>query len=516
MKGNQDELFIGVDGGTTVIKSVLFDTMGNELDVAQASVPIETPKPGYQEQDMLKVWRAVKQTIKELVDRHADVKQNIRSIGITAQGAGCWLINEKGQPVGNAILWSDARAADIVAEWGRQARSSAIYDICGSIQYSGCQSAIVNWLARNDADRLKSARHLLWCKDWIKFKLSGVVSTDPSDASVSFLNTARGQYDSRLLDLTDNAQYKHLLPKVQPVDQISGPILPDVAVDLGLPRDVMIVGGPFDLIATATGVGAVSNGQACSILGTALISEVVIDHYNSSPENVGFTLCHCVPKRWLRAMAGMLGTPNLDWFLEQFCHEDRIEAERNGQSVFEWIEPKLASLPTGSGGLIYHSYLSSAGERSPFVNENARAQFFGMCEEHSRHHMLRALYEGVVLAVKHAYDSIPGDIQNITLSGGGAQSPLWCQMIADAMNAEVRVPSGTEFGAKGAVINAMVALEYFEDHSTAVKEMVQFERSYSPDAGTYVQFQRLFQIYLKLYGNMVDAWDALAEFRRQA
>lgn len=509
-----DVYYIGIDAGTTVMKSVLFDAAAHEVGVAQVNVPIEAPHPAWQEQDMDFVWNAAKETIREVLQRTGIAPWRVRAIGLTGNGGGCWLIDAQGKPVRKAISWLDGRAADIIADWERRGIAAEVYKLCGSIQYSGLQSAILKWLAIHEPETLRAAHATLWCKDWIKFKLTGVIGTDSSDCGISFLNIQTEQYEPKLLELMGLSEYARLLPKVYPVYEPTGTLLPGVADELGLSRDVVVVGGPFDMMASSIGVGAVSNGDAVSILGTALISQVVLDQPAIEPLNVGFTIWEGVPQRWIRAMAGMLGTPNLDWFLAHFCYEDKVNAERAGQDLYAYLEDKMRALPVGSGGILYHPYLSPSGERSPFINQNAKANFFGLSQEHTRHHVLRALYEGVALAIKHAYDCIPGAITRVNLSGGGAKSAFWCQMIADALGVPVRVPRGTEFGAKGAALNAMVALGLFKNHKEAVDALVKYEREYAPQVEHRARYDELYRIYRQLIEGLWTPWELVARFKQ--
>ena len=511
---NDDTVFLGIDAGTTVIKSVLFDASGREVGVAQATVPLEAPQSGWQEEDMHSVWAAARETIGKVLHQTDISPARIRAVAVTGQGGGCWLIDGNGNPVRNAITWLDGRAAGIVSEWEQSGQAEEMYKICGSIQYSGLQSAIIRWLALHEPETLKAARHTLWCKDWIKLKLTGKVATDPSEAGISFLDIRTLEYNSELLQLMGIEQYQDLLPPVQGCNEITGTLAPSVAEELGLPEDLVVVGSAFDMMSTAIGVGAVSDGDACSILSTSWTNEVVLEKPEIEPLNVGFTICHGVPDHWVRAMAGMVGTPNLDWFIANFCHQDKAAAEQAGDDIFAHLEKAASQIPVGSGGIIYHSYLSPAGERSPFVNENVKAQFVGLSQDHTRHHLLRAVYEGVALASRHAYESIPVAIERVSLSGGGSRSALWCQILADTLNAEVRVPTGTELGAKGAVINAMVVLGIYDSHAQAVEQAVEFEKAYYPDADNHSRYSDLYQIYLRTFESMLGLWDDLARFRK--
>lgn len=272
---------------------------------------------------------------------------------------------------------------------------------------------------------------------------------------------------------------------------------------------VKVVNTPFDIAASAIGVGAISNGDACSILGTALITEVVIDYPDIEPFNVGFTVPLGPQNRWVRMLNTNLGTPNLDWFLNNFCHEDYVRAEQQGINIFDYLQEKIDQIPIGSEGIIYNPFICSTGVRAPFLNEKSKAHFIGLAPQHTRYHVLRSLFEGVVFAIKHSYSNLPRKIKDVNFAGGGSRSALWCQMLADCLNTVVKVPSGCEFGAKGAAINAAVATGFFDSYESAVKSFVRYEREYYPDYEKYKKYEKLFEIYTKLYSDMNKTWSEL-------
>lgn len=503
-------LFVGIDAGTSVIKAVVFDAKGHELSVAQKSVPVESPKPGYQEMDMEKVWDAAKETVKNVIRAIGDRGVNVKAIGITGQGCGCWLIDREGRPVRNAILWSDSRAADIVNDWVAGGISDDIYKITGCDLFSGGQGAIIKWLSLHEPDSLKKASYALYCKEWIKYKLTGVISTDSSEGVISYVDTRTGTYNPETLRLAGISEFGRLLPEIRPCRETSGVLMPDIAAELGLSAPVPVVNAAYDISASAIGVGAIADGDACSILGTALISEVVIDTPNILPLYVGFTIPLGAPGRWVRMVNTNLGTPNLDWFLNNFCHEDYAQAQQQDINVFSYLEDKISQLPIGSEGLLYNAFISSPGVRAPFLDPNAKAHFIGLTPSHSRHHVLRALFEGIALAIKHSYENIPRKINKLNLCGGGSRSSLWSQIIADCLNTVVRVPGGSEFGAKGAAINAAVAIGYFDSYETAVNHFVRYDREYYPNYENHKKYQELFEVYIQTYSRMKDTWGALA------
>jgi sugar (pentulose or hexulose) kinase len=157
--------------------------------------------------------------------------------------------------------------------------------------------------------------------------------------------------------------------------------------------------------------------------------------------------------------------------------------------------------------VIYHPYLDPAGERAPFINSAARAQFSGVSAYHTRATLLRAVYEGVVLSVLDCYDTMGAPVTSLRLAGGGARSPLWAQMLADALDAPVIVAEGTEYGARGAVMNAAVATGVYTSYAEAVARMVRPARTFEPTPGNRARYQTLLQIYRAERQAMLEVWE---------
>jgi sugar (pentulose or hexulose) kinase len=271
----------------------------------------------------------------------------------------------------------------------------------------------------------------------------------------------------------------------------------------------------MDVAACALGTGAIEHGQASSVLGTAGIHQVVMREPLIEPKMVGMTLCHGVKDRWLRMLAAMTATPNLDWFLSELGGSLNGREAGPGENKYQLIESLVAAVPAGSDGVIFHPYLFPGGERGPFVKPTARASFTGLSLDHSRRHLLRAIYEGVAFATLDCYRHMPIDPQVVCLSGGGAKSEVWCQILADCLGKPIRVPAGSQFGAKGAALNAGVAAGFYPSAQEGVKRSVKMVRFYEPDAANARLYRELYQVYQQTAERQMDLWDLRASILSQ-
>lgn len=505
---------IGIDAGTSLVKSVIFDLNGEELFVAKQKTEVLSPKSDWAEQDMNSIYEATLNTLKDVMKQSKINPNKILAVGLTAQGDGCWMIDKDGNPVRNAVLWSDGRAGSIIDRWGKDGTSDKAYDICGSALFPGSQCAILNWMKEHEPENVAKISTAFYCKDWLRYKLTGVIATDESDASLPFLNIESKTYSDEAFSLYELCDLRHIVPKVIPALESVSYLTEEAAEFIGLNMGTPVVTAPFDIVSTAIGVGAIHGGIACSIVGSTCFNEVTMDKSNTDPKNVGMTIAYGLPNKWLRALGAMMGTPNLDWYIEQIGIKDKENAAAEGKNLFIYLEEKIKNIPIGSRGLIYHPYLSPGGERAPFVKPTARAQFIGLNMDHTRYDMLRAVYEGVTMEMLDCYKHISAEISEIRISGGGASSDFWCQMFADATGKLMKIPKGSEFGAKGAVINAGVAIKIFRDLDDAIDKMVAIEKVFIPNMRNNNKYEQLYKCYKDIYLAEWEVWDSINELAK--
>ncbi len=281
-----------------------------------------------------------------------------------------------------------------------------------------------------------------------------------------------------------------------------------VAAELGLSPGTPVVGGPFDVAASAMGVGAITPGDACSVLGTAGVHQVVAAEPSMTPANIGYNMCYPPEGYYLRILPTMTNTQNLQWFVEQFFGDELAIARQAGANQWNRLEEIAGRVPPGANGVMYHPYIDAAGERAPFVSHHARAQFTGMSLHHTRNDLLRAVYEGVVLSALDCYAMMAVPLKRLRPAGGGARSPLWSQMLADALGCPVMVVEGSEFGAKGAVINAGVAIGLYRSYEEAVAQTVRPLHEFTPDPAQKAVYAVWLDLYRAVRDAMLPVWSA--------
>jgi sugar (pentulose or hexulose) kinase len=440
-----------------------------------------------------------------------ELERAVDGIGITSTGDGTWIIDKGGNPVRGGILWCDGRAGKVVDRLHSQGTAQQAFEICGTSVFTGSQAPQLLWLRENEPESLRKAHVIFHAKDWLFYKLTGLVTSDETDESLTMLRMSSRQYDPELFRIFGIEDLFPLFPPLKPTAENVGTLLPEVAAELDLPPQLAVGSGPMDVAACALGTGAIEHGQASSILGTAGIHQVIMEEPILIPRMVGMTLCHGVEGRWIRMLAAMTATPNLEWFLKELGTGFSLQAREAGRDLYEYLEKLVESIPAGSDGVIFHPYLFPGGERGPFVKPTARASFSGLNLNHTGKHLLRAVYEGVAFATLDCYRNMPIAPKVVFLSGGGAKSPVWCQIVADCLGITVSVQEGSQFGAKGAAMNVGIAIGEYKNAQDGVAQSVRTARLYQPDRSNTRLYHQLYEIYKQTAERQMDLWDRRSE-----
>jgi sugar (pentulose or hexulose) kinase len=506
MKGR---FLLGLDAGTSVVKAVLLTEAGATVAAAARRTSFRSPRPGWAEASMLETWEAAVATIREVLARAQATGSDVAAIGITGQMLGAWLIDAAGRPVREAILWNDGRTQSLIERLSaeRPGLLSEIFRFSGCVMQQGCSLPIVRWLSENEPDVLARADRILCSKDWVRFNLTGDLHTDPSDAAVLPGNTRTQDFEPELFRLLGVEKYRHLFPPLAPSEAVVGSVTVAAARTTGLRAGTPVVTGAGDVPAVALGAGAVRPGQACTILGTTCMNFQVLDEPVFAPADIGL-LFYVPGHRWLRAFANIAGTTNLDWFAEQFCAD--LVTGTTGNGRWAQLEGLLTDSPVGARGVLYHPYLSAVGILAPIYEPTARAQFLGLSTEHRRADLMRAVYEGVALAIRDCYAVLGRPVETIRLSGGGARSEQWSQLIADCTGSRVEIPSGEELGAKGAALLAGTGIGWFASPLDAAAASAEIARVHEPSPANAARYDHIYEVYVLIRDQLLPGWQKRA------
>lgn len=508
-----EKYIIGIDSGTSGIKAVLFDLKGNEIDKEAFALKGIFPEENQFEEDVHEIWDNATKAIRAIVERNG--KEGIIGIGITAQGDGLWMFDENMEPVRNGCCFCDGRAAEIVDGWVEDGTCDKLFELTGTRIFTGNQNGIVKWMEINERENLEKSKYLMHLKDYLFYKLTGEITTDATDQSLIFLDQNTRQYMDEAFEICGLSQWREKYPPVLPAKENAFKLTAAMAAELGLSEDVLVTSGPMDVSACALGSGVVEPGHCCSIMGTAALHEMVLEKPLQDDIRAGMTITHVMEDRWLRLMASLAGTPNLEWMLDTVGRQVKHDAAKEGKNVYAYMEELIEKVPIGSNGVMYHPYLLAGGERAPFTDSRARASYTGISVRHNLADIVRATYEGVAFAMLDCYQHMPLKIEQVTVCGGGANSRAWCQMFADALGTEIVTVKGDELGARGVAINNAVVQGYYKSYKEAVEQIVEVDKVYKPDMKNHEKYMKFYELYKATYEAIRSTWKLRASLIKE-
>lgn len=501
---SRTRVILGVDAGTTSVKTVAFDLEGRIASVSRSSVHVRHSKDGRAEADMEHIWDAAATTISAVVDEIGDAE--IVALGVTGQGDGAWLVDADGRPVGPAALWLDGRARNRVEEWLHDGRAQAVHEATGSPLFSGALPVLVDELLAADPDLRDRTMAQLNCKDWLRLKLTGTQATDPSEASRTYLDTATGAYSDRLFDALGHQHMRDVLAEVLSPQRISGTVMPQVAAALGLPEGLPVVVGLVDTAAAGVGLGVLDDGRGYAILGTT--SLVGVNHASRADVRTESSIVLATGRgtQVLESMAAMTGTPNLDWVRATIGFEGD-----------DWVavEKQAAVVAPGSGGVLYLPYGAPSGERAPFFAPDASAAWLGMSVTTTPGQLLRSVYEGLAFSLRECAEAL-GLQGRLLVCGGGSDSDLLCAILADVTGREIVRQDEPEVGARGVATLAMVAVGLADDLHQASDMLAPSTTTFRPDASRVALYDDAFRLFIATRDALRPHWPGLRQLRDAA
>jgi L-xylulokinase len=501
------QYLLGIDNGSTVSKAALFDLKGREVAVASCKADTEYPHPGWTERGMEMLWESTASAIREALAKSGINPKEIAGIGNTGHGNGVYLLDKQGRPLRNGIQSMDSRAADVVTEWNENNLHAKVFPFTIQSFWPAQPNAILAWLKKNEPQNYERLGSILMVKDYIKYRLTGEISGDFTDMSATSLLDVRKQcYSRELMDLYGLSEAYDALPPLKQSSEVVGRVTSAAAQETGLAVGTPVVGGLFDVDASAIGAGAINANQACLVMGSWSINEVITKDPIVDP-SLFMTTLFAEPGLFLTIEGSATSATNLEWFVNQCCGDERAEAKRRGISVYEVCSEEVGSLPPGSTNIIFHPFLYGSN-----VQPTARAGFYGVAGWHTRAHLLRALYEGVVFGHLSHIDKLRtagAQINTARLAGGGSRSEVWSQMFADTIQVPMEISDGNELGARGAALSAGIGAGLYRDYAEAVQEAVKVVRVHNPIPANTPHYLARYAEYERLTRVMKGPWESL-------
>jgi len=471
---------VGLDVGTTSVKGLAIDRRGGVLASAEASYRLSTPRPGWAEQDPEDWWRATGEVLGRLTTEAGPPT----CIGLSGQMHGLVALGAGDRVLRPAILWNDQRTGVESAEIEAEVGLERLVDLTGNRALPGFTAPKLLWMRRHEPDLYARIERICLPKDYVRLRLCGEWATDVSDASGTVL-----------LDVARRGWSEPVLAQLGIDPSILPPVLespePSGETDAG----VTVAAGAGDQAAGAVGVGVTTAGPASVVLGTSGVVFAALERYASDARGRVHAFCHAIPGTW-HAMGVMLSAAGaLQWLHD--VTDPGVSFDALTADAERW-EP-------GVEGLTFLPYL--AGERTPYPDPDARGAFAGLSLRHDRGALVRAVLEGVAFGLRDGLDLVSelgGAISSGRVSGGGARSDLWLQIIASVLELpldRVRVDAGAAFGA---ALLGGVAAGIWPDVPAAVAATVETTERIEPNPEWVDRYRELRHRYRALYPALRD------------
>ena len=508
-------IIIGIDAGTSVMKSVAFAIDGTQLAVAAIPNSYVTSPDGGVEQDMARTWADAAATLKQLGDIIPDLASRVIAISVTAQGDGMWLIDKAGEPVGPAMIWLDNRCAAIVDGYVDTEHYAEHYERTGTGLTVVQMSGKLAWMQQNRPEQLARATHAFHCKDWIYFKLTGDRVTDPSEANCSFGNYKTESYQADILDHLGVGNARKLLTPVVDGTEVCGQLTEAAAKLTNLKAGTPICLGFVDYVCSGLGGGLfdASGETGCSIIGSTGMHMCLRTDRNGvrlNAEKSGFTVSFPAPGMLAQMQSNMAATLNIDWLLDVATGILSVHGlNKSRADLLVGLDDKV--LARDAAKVLYHPYISWAGERSPFMDTAARAMFNGLDTTVDYFDLMRAVFEGLAFAARDCYAAMGSIPKEVRVTGGAARSKALRLIMASVLNADIRTVSREETGAAGAAMIAAVQQKIFPDMAACVRVWVDphLGASTKPDAALAARYDKTFPSYVAARKAMRPIWRGL-------
>ena len=494
-------LLLGVDISTTGAKALLIDQNGEVLTSATTPLSLQTPYPLWSEQDPEEWWQGIKTSIQKVLGAVNSAPGSIAAIGLTGQMHGLVLLDESGQVLRPAILWNDQRTGAQCDQIRERVGRRRLIELTGNDALTGFTAPKILWVQEKEPGIFAQTRHILLPKDFIRYKLTGDYGMDRAGGSgTTLFNLQERTWSDELLGELDLP--REWFPPTYEGTEISGQVSKQASEITGLKAGIPVVGGAGDQAAGATGVGAVEPGIIALTLGTSGVVFAPTESALIEPEGRLHAFCHSSPGRWHFMGVMLSAAGSLQWYRDTIAP---------GMS-FDALVEEAAQIPPGSEGLFFLPYLT--GERTPHPDPYARGAWIGLTIRHERAHMTRAVLEGVAFGLKDSFELIRqaglGSIDQVRVSGGGAKSQLWKQILADTLGVELVTVNTTEGAAFGAALLAGVGAGLYSSVPEACQQMIALTGS-TPPSGAQVAYQDFYPQYRALYPALADQFRVIAE-----
>ncbi|WP_339819524.1 xylulokinase [Paenibacillus sp. FSL R7-0216] len=493
---------IGIDLGTSSVKTLLVNQNGEITGEASASYPLIQERPGFSEQDPEEWVKGTMTCLKQLLKESGVAAGDVEGVSFSGQMHGLVLLDEQNNVLRNAILWNDTRTTkqcrDIDAKLG-----SKLLDITRNAALEGFTLPKILWVQENEPELFAKAARFVLPKDYLRYRMTGQVQMEISDAAGTLLlNVPEGQWSEEIA-ATFGLPAGFCPPLVGSTEN-TGSLQPEFAAESGLSAGTKVFGGGADNACGAVGAGIVRKGDALCSVGTSGVVLTYEEDKNKDFAGKVHFFNHAHPGAFYAMGVTLAAGYSLSWFKESLAPE---------LSFDELLKP-VGDIAPGSEGLLFTPYL--VGERTPHADSVIRGSFIGLSGTHRREHLARAVMEGITFSLQESFDLFGAagiEVERVISIGGGAKNPVWLQMQADIFGKPVVALKNEQGPAMGAAMMAAVGSGWFGSLKECADAFIGYAKTYEPIPANVEKYARLFKLYQQVYAATRSLNEGLQEFR---
>lgn len=485
---------LGLDLGTSALKGLLVNKVGEVLKTITVDYPLITPERGYSEQDPNQWVSASKEVMKQLVQTFPGAVSEIEGISFSGQMHSLVLIDDEGNSLRNAILWNDVRTTkqcEVITE----KLGSDLINITKNKALEGFTLPKILWVQEHEPEIWAQATTMLLPKDYLRYKLTGKLNMDYSDAAGTLLlDVSKNEWSKQIQDLF-GIEASFCPPLVNSTDRV-GYLDKKIAEEIGFENEIPVFAGGADNACGAIGAGIVNLEQAMASIGTSGVFLTYEEDGGKDYDGKLHFFNHVVPGNYYSMGVTLAAGSSLSWFKNNFAPNES----------FEDMLKDIGSISPGSEGLLFTPYLS--GERTPYTDSNIRGSFIGMDISHTRDHFARAVLEGVTFSLRDSQEimrkNFTKEFKKIISVGGGAKNKDWLQMQADIFNTPITVLSTEQGPGMGAAMIAAVGTGWFSDFQKCTDIFVNHQLEVQPISVNVAKYEEVYQVYREIYPTVKD------------
>jgi xylulokinase len=486
--------YIGLDLGTSAVKMLLMNENGGIEKIVSKEYPIYYPKPGWSEQNPEDWYTQTKMGLGELIS--GIEKKEVAGIGFGGQMHGLVVLDENDEVIRPTILWNDSRTAEETVHLNKVIGEDKLLEYTGNIAFAGFTAPKLLWMRKHEPENFKRIARIMLPKDYIVYKLTGIHSADPSDASGTlFYDVENKCWSEKMMDICGIKEEQ--LPTLYESYEVVGTLKEELCAEFGLSKDLKVVAGAGDNAAAAVGTGTVGEGSCNVSLGTSGTIFIPSSEYKADRNSALHFFAHADGNYHLMGVVLSAASCN-KWWMEDILMTTDFAGEQENISNL------------GRNQVYFLPYLM--GERSPHNDPDARGAFIGLTMETSRKDMTLAMMEGVAFALRDSYEvakSLGIKVEKTKMCGGGAKSHLWRKILSNVLNLKVEIPEVEEGPAMGGAMLAAVGCGKYDSVEDIAKSIVKVKETVEPDPEIALLYDEKYKIFRNIYPSVKDLFKTM-------